>query len=337
MKLKSPKEWEGYIKSRGLEPELEKTLSAYASNLSSKNLPVIFELEHLSNILDIEHDEMRVMVNGSDWFYREFEIPKRRGGVRVIKVPYSSLMHAQYWLKEAILDKEFIHSKAHGFANGKSIKSHVECHCHSLHILKLDIKDFFPTFKKSWVANYFNQLGYAPNVAFYLANLTTDTVSLVQGAPTSPVLSNILFRKADRALNKIAVKYELSYSRYADDMCFSGNYIPKKLLRLVERILRYFGFQLNSRKTYLGPVNGCHITGIKVVDGQLKVSRKLKRELRKQIHFIGKYGLLSHVNKKRIRDVFFVERLMGQLNFWKFIEPEHEFPIEALSLLRQKL
>lgn len=334
IKLISPEQWEYFLSTRGVDTSIALPLIDYSLNLSKKKLPVIFEVEHLSKILRVPRETLNSMINGVDSYYREFELPKRTGGVRVIKAPYSSLMAVQYWIKNTILDRQYIHSASHGFTSGRSIKTHAELHSKSKFILKIDIKDYFPSFSVNWVANYFHSIGYAPNVAFYLASLITDGKSLVQGAPTSPVMSNILFRRADRALQRLADSYGLIYSRYADDICFSGDFVPRKLERLVGRILNSFHFSINNKKTFFGPVEGTYITGLKILDGRVRVPRVLKRHLRKEVYFIRKFGLISHLNKKRIRDSSYLSRLRGQVSFWAYIEPDDEYAADAMKALK---
>lgn len=331
----SLKQWSDRIKDKGFDDGLEQKLINYVEVLSSSNLPVIFDSKHLEKILCISPDDLTTLVFGTKYFYRSFQMKKRTGGSRKIEVPYPKLMIVQYWIKEAILDRLKVTDEAHGFVPERSILSHVNLHKNSKFMLKIDIEDFFGSIKENWVINYFQSIGYSSSLSVKFGKLLTNNGSLIQGSPTSPILSNLLFSKVDSALSKLAHKNSIIYSRYADDLCFSGEYVPVKLKRIVSKILLSHHFNVNAKKTYYGKISGTTITGLKVIDNEVRVPRSFKREIRKEIYFIQKFGILGHLNKRRIRDDRYLEILRGKVNFWAFIEPEHNLPRKALAILNQ--
>lgn len=121
-------------------------------------------------------------------------------------------------------------------------------------------------------------------------------------------------------------KYELTYTRYADDMTFSGDHIPVKFISIVSDIVKNEGFQINSEKTsLLRNQTRKIITGISVSSGKPCIPREKKRFIRQQLYFINKYGIKSHMKRKHIDDPYFPLRVQGYLTFWKLIEPNNTF------------
>jgi len=151
-------------------------------------------------------------------------------------------------------------------------------------------------------------------------------------------LTNILLRSLDDRLYRLSLSYNLNYSRYADDIFFSGNYIPHKFISIVTEIIEDFGLEVNTDKTTLHTKPGQRIvTGLSVVGEKLKLPRKTKREIRKELFFINKYGYLSHVTKKKITNPFYLDSLKGKLIFWKQIEPDNQYATKGLNLINQTM
>ncbi|KAA6333487.1 hypothetical protein EZS27_018113 [termite gut metagenome] len=151
-----------------------------------------------------------------------------------------------------------------------------------------------------------------------------------QGAPTSPSLSNIIASLLDKRLINLAKKYELRYTRYADDLTFSGESIPAKFIDYVRDIIVNEGFILNETKTRLYKTKSKRIvTGISVQGKSLQLPKEYKRTLRQELFFIMKYGYESHIKKKRIRKINYLDSLIGKVNFWLSIEPNNEFALKA--------
>lgn len=183
--------------------------------------------------------------------------------------------------------------------------------------------------------NKYKKLGYNHRVAYYLAQICCLENALPQGAPTSPVLSNIIGKSLDNRLIKFAKYFKLNYSRYADDLAFSGNKIPIKIIDYIRKIVESENYEINDSKTLLlGPNKRKIITGISISSKELKVPNQYKRELRKEFHFIRKYGLYSHLSKRKIKNPLYLESLLGKITFWLSIEPENLFAITARDYLR---
>lgn len=324
MPIMNPSQWRNYFRDRGLPFEISDVYVSYAENLQRNNQPVIFEFEHLSLLLGINIEPLSRMVAAPDSFYREFSIPKRSGGRRKILAPYESLLSAQRWILINILDNVEIHAAAHGFCRGKSIKSNASVHLDYKCLLKMDLRNFFPSIPISWVINFFKDIGYVPNVAYYLASLCCHDGVLAQGAATSPALSNIILKSLDNRLAKLARRSSLQYSRYADDLTFSGDKIHHSFSSVVSSIVSEYGLEVNSEKTRLKLHHGSRIiTGISINNGSLAVPVKFKREINNEVFFIRKFGILSHKANKKINNPNYLHSLLGRISFWIYVEPDN--------------
>ncbi len=242
--------------------------------------------------------------------YRRFVIPKRGGGERAIWAPLPKLKAAQHWVLHHIAEKLPVHGAVHGFLAGRSILTNAAVHTNARLVVKVDVKDFFPTVTLARVKGIFRKAGYREQVATLLALLCTEAprevvqlegqtyyVSLgprclPQGAPTSPALTNTLCLRLDRRISGLARRLGYNYTRYADDLTFSlpaghqGKPRLGALLGLVRRILEAEGFRLNPEKTRVHRRGGRQqVTGLVVNgEGKPRVPRTLRRQLRAAIH-----------------------------------------------------
>jgi RNA-directed DNA polymerase len=163
--------------------------------------------------------------------YNSFTIPKRSGGRRSISAPVPHLMLLQkkisILLSDCLAEIEMeLSSPAHGFKLGRSIFTNASHHRGRRYVLNLDLKDFFPSIHFGRIAGYFEKsrdFGLDPTIARILANILCHKSSLPQGAPSSPVVSNLLARMLDIHLARLAKRNRLTYTRYADDLTFSTN------------------------------------------------------------------------------------------------------------------
>ncbi|MGZ4294221.1 MAG: reverse transcriptase family protein [Solirubrobacteraceae bacterium] len=216
--------------------------------------------------------------------YRYAAVPRRSGLPRVIEAPKLKLKEVQRWVLREILDHVPVHDAAQGFARGRSVADHARSHSGQHAVLRLDLADFFASVSAARVFGIFRTAGYEPPVAHVLSGLTTNTVPghiwqvihgtataagaqprfrlgrqlaaphLPQGAPTSPALANLAAFRLDRRLSGLAASLGLRYTRYADDLAFSGPRAAHGAARLraaVAEIVRDEGFTLNEDKTVL--------------------------------------------------------------------------------------
>ncbi len=199
--------------------------------------------------------------------YTTFEIPKKSGGVRKISAPVDELKYIQrklasaLWLHQLNVWEEngITPMISHAFEKKKSIISNAKIHRNKRYVLNIDLENFFDSFHFGRVRGYFQKNNYFKlneEVSTILAQLTCYEGRLPQGAPTSPILANMICQIMDMRILKIAKRYHCDYTRYADDLTFSTN--DKKFVELysdfyqkIEREINKSGFWVNPNKTRL--------------------------------------------------------------------------------------
>lgn len=300
---------------------------------AENELPTLDTPDQLAESLGVTVAQLRGMCFHRDAaksiHYRRFTIPKRDGTARPIWAPLPRLKAAQRWVLHNIVERLPVHGAAQGFLAGRSIATNAAAHTDAKIVLKMDVKEFFPTVTWRRVKGVFRRAGYRDRTATLLALLCTEAprevvehdgttyyVSLgprclPQGAPTSPALTNALCLRLDRRLTGLAAKLGWRFTRYADDLTFSlpaTHSGPPKLgalLGCVKRVVEAEGFAVKGEKTRVHRRGGRQsVTGLVVNGtGTPRVSRKLKREIRAAVHNL-KAG-------KPLREGETVARLLG--------------------------
>jgi RNA-directed DNA polymerase len=236
--------------------------------------------------------------------YVTFAIRKRSGGQRLIHAPKRRLKAIQRSLHEQLVSKLPVSPFAHGFRKGRSVATNAAPHVAKPVVIKLDIADCFPTIHVGRVRGLLIAYGYSYPVAQTLAVLMTEPPRqpveidgklfhvpvgprvCVQGAPTSPALCNAILRRLDHRLAGLARKHGFDYTRYADDLTFSGHDLTKikLLITIAARIAREEGLPLNLKKTrVLRAGQRQTVTGV-VVNKTVGLSRQDRRRLRATLH-----------------------------------------------------
>lgn len=309
--------------------ESKKACLDYVSNLLKHDACVIFDFTHLCLLLGLESSYVASIINAPEAHYRDFKIPKHSGGYREITAPYYTMKFVQSWIFRNILRKQPVHPCAHGFVQHKSIITNVKYHLDGQYMLKLDIKDFFPSIPKGWIIQIFRNMGYERMVALYLASICCYDEALPQGAPTSPVLSNIVCRQMDKRLYNLAKRFNLNYTRYADDIAFSGDSISPRVIQYVSDIISECGFSVNTEKLRLyGPEDKKILTGIQLKNGGIRLPRNKRREYKKNLYYAMRYGIDATMNQEMKASSAFA-KLLGQANFWLMVEPNNTFAQNA--------
>ncbi len=317
----------------------------YILSLVQRGLPPILSLQHLSDEVGVSRSTLLKMCFSAHSFYRTFSIPKRSGGVRRIDAPLPSLAKVQTWLAEKLVSALPINNKVVcAYKKECSIKDHVTRHASRPYLLKLDIDSFFPSIKTHRVAYLLANNGYHGALAMALAHLLTLEGSLPQGAPSSPGICNAVMVDVDNRLLNFSDSRGLVYSRYADDLAFSGNIIETKDIFQIEEILEAGGYRLNPRKTKLfyPGMQGRLLTGLVINENTVRVPRSTRRAIRQTVYYLERYFLSDlGVGSSRASsrsyanfDPIGIERVIGQLLFWKWIEPDCQYVLQALEKLR---
>lgn len=277
--------------------------------LTALGIPQLETFMELSAALSLEPEQLQWLVyeRGASTVdhYTRFEIPKRSGGSRLISSPKPALRAAQEWVRNSILARLPVHSAAMAFRPGISIVDNARAHSDSRVVVRIDLKDFFPSITFPRVRGYFESLGYNSGISTVFALLCTDSPrvqlnvdgvrsivsvgqrGLPQGACTSPDLANLIAGHLDRRLAGLVTRTGWTYTRYADDLVFSSNEVeasPHRLLRAVTNIAGDEGFTVNEEKTrIMRSPNRQAVTGLVVNEG-VRMSRRDLRRIRAFLH-----------------------------------------------------
>ena len=323
-----------------------------------ESVPALAELLELSTgqlawLADVRGLE-RTVVDEPLRNYRYRSAPRAAGPPRVIEAPKARLKEIQRWVLREILGHVPVHRDAHGFTRGRSVISHAGAHVGQAVLLTLDLRDFFASISAARVYGTFRTIGYAPPIAHVLTGLCTNVVPqtvweivsstaatdarrngsrfwlgrqlatphLPQGAPTSPALANLAAFGLDRRLSGLARSLELSYSRYADDLTFSGSARLRRGRRgiegLVADIARAEGFAINADKTALRTRGSRQtVCGI-VVNDHPNVPRVEYDQLRALLHNAARDGPAAH-NRGAVPD--FEAHVRGRIAWISAVNP----------------
>ena len=307
--------------------ERVKSLIEYAKTLNDRNLPIIYDQEHLALLMGKDYSYLLSTSNSTSSNYKKYNLPKRHGGFRIIMEPYPSLKEVQEWILKNILNpiKDiFVAKNAKAYISGRSIKDNVKLHCNKELVLNIDLKDFFGTISFKMVLNFFLSLGYSKAVAVMLTNLCTCYGSLPQGAPTSPMLSNMIFKPVDDIIFSYCRSNKIIFSRYADDMTFSGDFNVHALLYFLNEILFRTGFRINYKKTKTYRKYQRQLVTNVVVNKRPHVRKKNLRSLRQEAYYISKYGIAQHLAHIRcsLEQSYYLKRILGKINYALFLNPK---------------
>jgi RNA-directed DNA polymerase len=275
-------------------------------------MPVIFDQGHLAAVTGVRSQLIGTIRQEPGRFYSSFRIAKRDGGSRLVQAPSPELKQIQHWVQGHITSRLAVHEAAHGFVRGRSIITNAQPHLAAAVILKLDIRDFFGSVRRDVVFRTFHAVGYSKKVSHLLTDLATLDGRLPQGAPTSPQLANVAAHRLDVRLSGYARKNGITYTRYADDLTFSGAFTPVEQ-RAIEHIMRGEGFSPNEKKLrYLLPENRQSVTGI-VVNEKLNWPRSRRRWLRQEVYYLLRFGVDDHLRARGISRARYKEFIYGHV------------------------
>lgn len=298
----------------------------YATNLYSNKVPVIYNITHLSSLVGYNKEYMSRAVKFTKSYYRDFEIKKRNGKMRGISEPLPSLKEIQQWILKNILYKVEVSPFAKAYIPGVTLKENLRFHKKQPMVYTLDLVNFFASIKRIDIEKIFRKIGYSSSVSNLLSKLCCKDGYLPQGASTSPCLSNIFFVSADELISDYCFHRKIRYTRYADDLTFSGSFDEKELLNIVSDVVKAIGLKINNDKTKLMKSNMRQtVTGVVVNDKPQVVFHK-RNELRQEVYYIKKLGIDAHIKNRNINQRNYLEHLLGKINFILQINPaDQEF------------
>lgn len=294
--------------------------------------------------------------NHAERHYERVRIPKRSGGFRTLSVPDSLLKYVQRNLLRHVLEGFSVSDYAAAYHkrenNRKAICGVVEngaVHRGQQRIMKLDIEDFFGNITFPMVLHHAFPVKYFPlAVGNLLASLCCCRERLPQGAPTSPAISNLVMKPFDQYMAQWCGCREIVYSRYCDDLTFSGDFDPGEVLRKTEGFLGAMGFELNRKKTRVLTRGARQIVTGLVVNDKVQPSKEYRRKLRQDIYYCRKYGAQEHLKAKgeerrfllpdgSVNEGQYFRALLGKVQYVGLTRPEDGWLREAEQWLREKM
>ncbi len=308
------------------------------------------QLAWLADVRGLERTVSREQLRN----YRYHALARPEGVPRVIEAPKARLKEIQRWILREVLDHVPPHESAHGFTRDRSAITHARLHVGQTAILRLDLKDFFASVAAGRVYGIFRTIGYPAAVCHVLTGLTTNAVPLSvwqaiastapghavedrfwlgrqlatphlpQGAPTSPALANLAAFRLDRRLSGLALASGLRYSRYADDLTFSGSAkLHRRRIRLesiVAEIIGAEGFQTNEAKSVIQSASGRQTVCGVVVNVHPNLRRTEYDRLKAILHNAAADGPASQ-DHAGFSD--FEAHLRGRISWVESLNPTH--------------
>ncbi len=280
--------------------------------------------------------ELYTISNRVERNYKVYKIKKHNSGYRTIYSPNGLLKSIQRKILKNILSNKEISKYACAYYPGRCLKDNAYPHLNKKTILKLDIIDFFENIDFCRIYNAcFNEAYFPKSVGYLLTYLCTYESRLPQGAPTSSYISNLVMKDFDEEVGKWCEENGISYTRYSDDMTFSGDFNPSEIITYIRKELYKLNLKINNKKIHI--INNSqqqNVTGI-IVNNKLQVSSKYRNNIRQSIYYIKKYGLNNHLNKIIYNDkpINYLNSLYGKVLYILSIDSTNKEFINYKSYL----
>jgi RNA-directed DNA polymerase len=298
-----------------LSNELEENSSLFLYKDCDELKQNFFDLKtarDVASLLEVSYEKLTYHLHRfpKDRKYAEFSVRKKSGGTRTISAPVTALKILQRKLSQVLYSIYNHKNPVHGFVVTRSIVTNAKQHLHRRFVLNVDLQDFFGSIHFGRVRGIFMSPPYkcSKEVATVLAQICCHDGKLPQGAPTSPIVSNMICVRMDKELRDLAYEFNCTYTRYADDITFSTNLsnFPEaiasihpehpEVIILGERLLSLIqnnGFQINDRKVRLQHKSKRQeVTGL-TVNQFPNVKRSYVREISSMLYVWDKFGLKS--------------------------------------------
>ena len=297
------------------------------------------ELSSLEQDLGLSAKTLYAVSNNLNKHYRKASLPKKSGGYRNLSVPDEVLKSIQKQIAEVLLIHMPVSRYAKAYRFGSSTLRNAKHHVGKQVVLKLDILHFFDSIRYSTVKDrVFPEEIYAEPLRILLTMLCYHKDALPQGAPSSPAITNIILYEFDELIGQWCRERSIAYTRYCDDMTFSGDFDPAEIIRFVRPELKKMGFLLNEQKTRIQrPGQQQTVTGI-VVNEKLSIPADYRRKLRQELYYCRKFGIQEHLQKigLEISEETYRMQLLGKVNYVLRIHPDDKKILYARKWLQQK-
>ena len=294
------------------------------------------ELSSIEKDLGYPAKTLYGLSNNLEQHYHNVFIPKSDGTKRKLSVPDLILKSVQRAIADNILAHYPVSKYATAYKVGSSVQKNARPHVKKEKILKLDIEGFFDNIIYSKVKDIvFYEEKYSEPIRILLTMLCYYRESLPQGAPTSPAITNIMMYDFDERIGAYCSERGIAYTRYCDDMTFSGAFDEKEVIAIVKAELQKLGLFLKNRKTAI--INNTKrqtVTGI-VVNEKINLTKEYKKKIRQEVYYIKRFGIDSHLKKIGILEKKrYIGSLLGRIAFVLQTIPKDDEFLEYKNLLQ---
>lgn len=298
------------------------------------------ELATVEKDLGVPLRTLFAVSNNITFHYKTVKIPKKNGSIRVLTVPDHMLKSIQ----RKILNKMLVYRPVSRYATAykfcSSLVKNAAPHVGKSKILKLDISSFFDNVLFSQVKQYvFPEEIYSEPIRILLSILCYKGDGLPQGAPTSPAISNIILYDFDERVGAMCEEKGISYTRYCDDMTFSGEFDENEIIATVKKELLKYGLFINAAKTStVCSGSRQNVTGI-VVNEKLNTEKSYRAKIRKEVYFIKKFGVRAHIEKIGCECTprEYLSGLLGRVAFVLSVTPQNSEMLEYKKFIIELL
>ncbi len=287
--------------------------------------------------------------NHGERHYERISVPKKDGTVRTLLVPDPLLKYVQKNILHHVLEGLSVADCAMAYRKWPGIVRNATTHVKKPLVMKLDIKDFFGSITFEMVLRYAFPIIYFPSaVGVLLTALCCYGEYLPQGAPTSPMISNLVMKPFDEFMIKWCDRQNISYSRYCDDMTFSGDFDVREVRQKAENFLHTMGFELNPKKTkVLSQRTRQTVTGL-VVNERVQVSAEYRRNLRQEVYYCQRFGVEEHLRHCGKLECFvlpegsidqqrYLQILLGKVQYVRLTRSEDVWFLQAEDWLKKAI
>lgn len=301
--------------------------------------------------LNLSAGELKKIWHYRARMYEHFSIAKGPNKVRVISAPDKRLKFLQRKLAEKLAELYRPRHPVHGFVAKRSIKTNALAHLHRRYIVNIDLENFFPSITENRVAGMLSSLGLDARVAEIITRICCNNAHLPQGAPSSPVLSNMICFRLDKQIMAIAKETRCIYTRYADDITLSshqpptvlfeatlpstGRFSPELFVPKLRDIFKQNGFFINPNKAHYADRHSRRIvTGLRVNE-LLNVDRRYVRNIRAALHSIETLGIAGAEKKfheKHGGGSSLAAHLQGKISFLTHIKGQSDPLVRSITL-----
>ena len=278
---------------------------------------VYTKIETLAHDLEIPARTLYALSNAPQRHYHKAILRKRDGGTRTLLVPDEPTKIVQRAILSNLLAREIVSPAAAAYRPAVGPERGAQIHVGAKKLLTLDVRGFFDHIRYPDVKNCaFPKERYSEPLRILLARLCCPFESLPQGAPTSPAISNLVMRDFDETTLSYCAARGIVYSRYCDDMTFSGDFDEKELTKFAADLLGARGMTLNRKKTRVRTdAQRQRVTGL-IVNERVRTDREYRRALRQELYYCQKYGVAAHMKRKNIASdpTAYARSLLGRVN-----------------------